>query len=159
MHWKSLPSYIIAAEMTTTGINVMLTAAAVVKKSLSKILYSDVTRMYSGANVRTVCQSSKWQRTERPICLTMTSTCRYRQIEIILWSSFSKVTAPELFQTTSMSKFPYRLLYSLVVECWHRVREVPSSIPSQGPRHTKDGKMVPGSSLACLALNWLFLKN
>ena len=33
---------------------------------------------------------------------------------------------------------------SLVVECWHRVREVPGSIPSQGPRHTKDAiKMVP----------------
>ena len=32
----------------------------------------------------------------------------------------------------------YRLLDSLVVECWLRVREVPSSIPSQGPRHTKE---------------------
>ena len=31
-----------------------------------------------------------------------------------------------------------RLLDSLVVECWHRVWEVPGSIPSQGPRHTKD---------------------
>ena len=29
-------------------------------------------------------------------------------------------------------------LDSLVVECWLPVREVPSSIPSQGPRHTKD---------------------
>ena len=38
----------------------------------------------------------------------------------------------------------YRLLDSLVVECWLRVREVPSSIPRQGPRHTKDViKMVP----------------
>ena len=37
-----------------------------------------------------------------------------------------------------------RLLNSLVVECWLRVREVPGSIPSQGPRHTKDViKMVP----------------
>ena len=33
---------------------------------------------------------------------------------------------------------------SIVVECWHRVREVPGSIPSQGPHHTKDViKMVP----------------
>ena len=32
----------------------------------------------------------------------------------------------------------YRLLDSLVVECWLRVREVPGSIPSQGPRHTTD---------------------
>ena len=38
----------------------------------------------------------------------------------------------------------YRLLDSLVVECWLRVREVPGSILSQGPRHTKDViKMVP----------------
>ena len=38
----------------------------------------------------------------------------------------------------------YRLLDSLVIECWLRVREVPGSIPSQGPRHTKDViKMVP----------------
>ena len=36
------------------------------------------------------------------------------------------------------------LLDSLVVECWLRVRELPGSIPSQGPRHTKDViKMVP----------------
>ena len=31
----------------------------------------------------------------------------------------------------------YRLLDSLVVECWLQEREVPGSIPSQGPRHTK----------------------
>ena len=38
----------------------------------------------------------------------------------------------------------HRLLDSLVVECWYRVRKVPGSIPSQGPRHTKDvTKMVP----------------
>ena len=38
----------------------------------------------------------------------------------------------------------YRLLDSLVVECWLRVREVPGSIPSQGPRHTRDViTMVP----------------
>ena len=42
----------------------------------------------------------------------------------------------------------YRQLDSLVVECWPRVREVPGSIPSQGPRHTKDViKMVPVVSL------------
>ena len=34
--------------------------------------------------------------------------------------------------------YTYRLLDSLMVECWHRVRDVPGSIPSQGPRHTKD---------------------
>ena len=36
-----------------------------------------------------------------------------------------------------------RLLDSLVVECWLRVREVPGSIPNQGPRHTKDVTVVP----------------
>ena len=38
------------------------------------------------------------------------------------------------------ANMPYfrSLLDSLVVECWLRVREVPGSIPSQGPRHTKD---------------------
>jgi len=40
------------------------------------------------------------------------------------------------------------LLDSLVVECWLRVREVPDTIPSQGPRHTKYViKMVPVVSL------------
>ena len=38
----------------------------------------------------------------------------------------------------------YPLLDTLVVECWLRVREVPGSIPSQGPHHIKDiTKMVP----------------
>ena len=38
----------------------------------------------------------------------------------------------------------HRLLDSLVVECRLRVQEVPCSIPSQGPRHTKDViNMVP----------------
>ena len=38
----------------------------------------------------------------------------------------------------------YITIDSLVVSCWLRVREVPGSIPSQGPRHTKDViKMVP----------------
>ena len=38
----------------------------------------------------------------------------------------------------------YRLLDSLVVECWLRVWEVPGSNPSQGPRQTNDViKMVP----------------
>ena len=40
--------------------------------------------------------------------------------------------------------YVYRLLDSLVVVCWLRVREVPGSIPSEGPRHTKDViKTVP----------------
>ena len=57
----------------------------------------------------------------------------------------------------------YRLLDSLVLECWLRVREVPGSIPSQGPRHTKDViKMVPVVPLFSTELNiqkgkyWLF---
>ena len=58
----------------------------------------------------------------------------------------------------------YRLFDSLEIECWHQVREVQGSIPSQGPRHTKHViKMV--QEFPCLALNikkgkyWLFLKN
>ena len=40
--------------------------------------------------------------------------------------------------------YVYRLLDSLVVVCWLRVREVPGSIPSEEPRHTKDViKTVP----------------
>ena len=47
-------------------------------------------------------------------------------------------------KSNRVSSVYYRLLDSLVVECWLRVREVPGSIPSQGPRHTKDViKMVP----------------
>ena len=58
----------------------------------------------------------------------------------------------------------YRLLDSLVVWCWLRVREVPGSIPSQGPRHTKDIiKMVPVVPLFSTEHSkgryWLFLKN
>jgi len=37
-----------------------------------------------------------------------------------------------------------------VVECWHRVREVPGSISSQGPRHTKDVIKNGTSSLALI---------
>ena len=38
----------------------------------------------------------------------------------------------------------FYLIDSPVVECWLQVREVLGSIPSQGPRHTKDVmKMVP----------------
>ena len=49
-------------------------------------------------------------------------------------------------QIFTVSKGKHSLPDSLVVhvECWLRVREVPGSIPSQGPRHTKDViKMVP----------------
>ena len=58
----------------------------------------------------------------------------------------------------------YRLLDSLVVECWLRVREVPGSILSQGPRHTKDViKMVPVVPLFITEHSkgkyWFFLKN
>ena len=42
------------------------------------------------------------------------------------------------FCMTQCSLHIYRLFNSLVVWCWLRVREVSGSIPSQGPRHTKD---------------------
>ena len=68
------------------------------------------------------------------------------------------------FKFTGFSNMFYRLLDILVVECWLRVREVPGSIPSQGPRHTKDViKMVPVVPLFSTehskGKNWLFLKN
>ena len=48
-----------------------------------------------------------------------------------------------IFQNCKHTK-THRLLDSLVVECWLRVREVPGSFPSQGHSHTKDViKMVP----------------
>ena len=47
----------------------------------------------------------------------------------------------------------YRLLDSLVVECWYRVREVQGSIPSQGPRHTKYViRMIPVVPLLALSV-------
>ena len=52
-----------------------------------------------------------------------------------------KVLSKEILSIIDMNN---RLLDSLVVECWLQVQEVPGSIPSQGPRHTKDViKMVP----------------
>ena len=42
------------------------------------------------------------------------------------------------WKQTHIYMYIYRLLDSLVVQCWFRVQEVPGSIPSQGPRHTKD---------------------
>ena len=70
---------------------------------------------------------------------------------------------PTYFSTYSLS-IQHRLFDSLVVECWHRVRGVPGSIPSQGPRHTKDvKKMVPVVPLFSTqhwkGKYWLFLKN
>ena len=50
----------------------------------------------------------------------------------------------KMVEVIQCNAFYNRLLDSLVVECWLRVREVPTSIPSQGPRHTKDViKVVP----------------
>ena len=53
-----------------------------------------------------------------------------------------------IFGLRKLSLIVNRLLDCLAVECWLRVREVPGSIPSQGPRHTKDViKMVPAMPL------------
>ena len=60
----------------------------------------------------------------------------------VQFNSFHFYIVSYLRQAYNMAH--YRLLDSLVVECWHQVREVPGSIPSQGLRHTKDViKMVP----------------
>ena len=73
---------------------------------------------------------------------------------IVLWQYFE----------TCLIAIEYRLLDSLVVECWLLVREVAGSIPSQGPRLTKDViKMVPVVPLFITEYSkgkyWLFLKN
>ena len=57
-----------------------------------------------------------------------------------------------------------RLHDSLKEECWHKVQEVPGSIPSQGPRHTKGViKMVTVVPLFSTehykGKYWLLLKN
>ena len=69
----------------------------------------------------------------------------------VLCSRMHRANTPVIkptFFKASIDKIKNRLLDSLMVECWLRVREVPRSIPSQGPRHTKYViKMVPGSSL------------
>ena len=58
-------------------------------------------------------------------------------IPIVLTSCFWR-------RTSGILEFCNVFTDSLVVECWLRVREVPGSIPSQGPRHTKDIiQMVP----------------
>ena len=66
--------------------------------------------------------------------------------------------------TTTKCNMSQCLLDSLVVECWHRVWEVPGLIPSQGPRHVKNVmKMVPVvpffSTEHKEGKYWLFLKN
>ena len=61
-----------------------------------------------------------------------------------LWWHITQVLVCVVMLPHLASRVTNRLLDSLVVECWLRVREVPGSIPSQGPRHTKDViKMVP----------------
>ena len=62
-----------------------------------------------------------------------------------IYPSFIQPTYEKRKKTnTKIYARPYRLLDSLVVECWLQVREVPGSIPSQGPCHTIDViKMVP----------------
>ena len=65
--------------------------------------------------------------------------------------AYIEVCVQPVFVIVSLNLFysnVYRLLDSLVVECWHRVREAPGSIPSQGPRHTKDViKMAPALNI------------
>ena len=46
--------------------------------------------------------------------------------------------AKEMSTTDVKALVEYRLLDSLVIECWLRVLEGLGSILSQGPRHTKD---------------------
>ena len=67
-----------------------------------------------------------------------------KMLTVIAWlKEVDALICWEDFPYVSMCRF-YCLLDSLVVECWLWVQDVPGSIPSQGPRHTKDIiKMVP----------------
>ena len=63
---------------------------------------------------------------------------------ILVYSHFNMINTSIHYLWSIYTLPADRLLDSLVVECWRRVWEVPGSIPSQGPRHTKDViKMVP----------------
>ena len=74
--------------------------------------------------------------------------CQYWVLIMVYWTPYQllNLTYSRKLCPSGAMKFLIiiRLLDSLVVECWLRVREAPGSIPSQGPRHTKDViKMVP----------------
>ena len=86
------------------------------------------------------------------------------KLEFIIWQRNEGLLCSTDVEARYLWTSKYRLLDSLVVECWLRVREVPGSIPSQGPRHTKDViKMVPVVPLFSTqhwkGKYWLFLKN
>ena len=112
MLWKS-QSYIVFAVMTMAAKNAKLTSGVVVKKSFSRILYSDIIHMQSDSEVWTVCKSKNWNTTERLIWLkinimNMCSTCTYREIDVILWSRFQQ--SPVLQSLTSpKSNTPFRI--------------------------------------------------
>ena len=82
---KSLSSYVIADVMTMTRRTIKLTAVVVVKKSLFRILYSDVTHM----KARTVCLSSKKpnHRTTNLTKISMISTRGHRPVKAPFWWS------------------------------------------------------------------------
>ena len=74
----------------------------------------------------------------------MLDNCAQQVARITHYIKSIKQCLNKLQEVTIDHSILYHLLDSLVVECWLRVREVPGSIPSQGPRHTKDViKMVP----------------
>ena len=88
--------------------------------------------------------------------------CNFRLPENRLNKNYTQLKALNIHETLINTQecditswiytYNHRLLDRLVVECWLRVREAPGSIPSQGPRHTKDViTMVPVVSF--LALN------
>ena len=73
---------------------------------------------------------------------------QHRLLDSLVVECWLRVESPAIgslfLKITKINDTKKRLLDSPVVECWLWVREVPGSIPSQGPRHTKDVlKMVP----------------
>ena len=104
--------------------------------------------------------------TMRTLCIEIYSRLLYNipQASQITWATSDKINGNVILVRCILYEISYthRLLDSLVVEGWYRVQEVPGSIPSQGPGHTKDViKLIPVVPLFSTEHSkgkyWLFL--
>ena len=73
---------------------------------------------------------------------SITSECEVMDLVIIVLKYIQHVEN----DSSGSLNFIHRLLDSLVVQCWLRVREVPGSIPSQGPPPRQPSGRVLASS-------------
>ena len=79
--------------------------------------------------------------------MMLSDTCTFLKCPALIYNNdiwtthISNVTKILSLYNLVQQSFSNRLLDCLVVDCWQRV---PGTLPSQGPRHTKDViKMVP----------------